>query len=257
MTDMAEAFSVFANGGIRKDLVSILKVVDKNGKVLEMHSDPNLKKEVPSQLLLKGTRVVSPETAFLISHILLDNNARTMAFGPSSELVIPGHAVSVKTGTTDDLRDNWTIGFTPQYLIATWVGNNDNSPMNPALVSGITGAAPIWHKLMDHVLKGKQDLWPKQPDGIVGSRVCTNSGLLPPNDGDDPGCPIRFEYFIRGTVPNQREQLKQSVLIDKDTGDIVAPGKVGANVEPQDKLVLHDFMSQYCLDCQHADSAPK
>jgi penicillin-binding protein 1C len=255
MTDMAEAFGVFANAGIRKDLVSVLKVVDKNGKVLEEHKDPNIGKDIPSQLLLQGQRTVSAETAFLVSHMLLDNNARTEAFGPSSELVIPGHAVSVKTGTTDDLRDNWTIGFTPQYLVATWVGNNDNSPMHPALVSGVTGAAPIWHKLMAKVLANKQDLWPKQPDGVVGTRVCALSGLLPPNDGDDPGCPIRFEYFIKGTVPSAREQLKQSVLIDKGTGDIAAPGKTD-NVEPQERQILRDGLSSYCIDCQHPENAP-
>src|SRR5207245_785909 len=129
---MAEAFSVFANAGIRKDLVSILKVQDKNGKILEENKDQNIAREVPSQLLLTGPRILSPETTFLISHILLDNNARSMEFGTNSSLVVRGHAVSVKTGTTDDLRDNWTIGYTPQYLVATWVGNNDNSPMNQA-----------------------------------------------------------------------------------------------------------------------------
>ncbi len=256
MVDMAEAFGIFANGGIRKDLISILKVVDKNGKVLDEHQDPNLEKDIPSQLLLQGPRVVSSETAFLVSHMLLDNNARSQAFGSSSELVVPGHAVSVKTGTTDDLRDNWTIGFTPQYLVATWVGNNDNSPMNPALVSGVTGAAPIWNKLMRKVLTGTTDIWPKQPDGIVGARICSLSGFLPPNDGDDPGCPIRFEYFIKGTVPTQRENLKQTVLIDKDTGDIVAPNKQGANVEPQEHLVLTDKISTYCVDCPHPDQNP-
>jgi len=250
MVDMAEAFGIFANGGIRKDLMAILKVVDKNGKVLEEANDPNLTREIPSQLLLEGPRVISQETAFLVSHILLDNNARMQAFGPSSELVVPGHAVSVKTGTTDDLRDNWTIGYTPQYLVATWVGNNDNSPMNPALVSGVTGAAPIWNKLMRRVLTGTSDIWPKQPEGVVGARVCSLSGLLPPNDGDDAGCPIRFEYFIKGTVPSIREGLRQSILIDKTTGDIAAPGKTD-NVEPQEHLVLKDGISTYCLDCPH------
>lgn len=257
MTDMAEAFGVFANGGIRKNLVSILKVVDKNGNVLEEYKDPNLGKDIPSQLLLSGPRIISPETAFLISHILLDNNARQTEFGPSSELVVPNHAVSVKTGTTNDFRDNWTIGFTPQYLIATWVGNNDNTPMNPALVSGITGAAPIWNILMSNVLKGKPDLWPKQPDGIVGARICSLSGLLPPNPSDqgDPGCPIRFEYFIKGTVPSEREQLNQSVLIDKTTGDIAAPGKTD-NVEMQTHQVLFDGLTKWCLDCPHTGNTP-
>lgn len=255
MTDMAEAFGVFANGGIRKDLVAILKVVDKNGKILTEHKDPNLDKDIPSQLLLRGPRVVSPETAFLISHILLDNNARSAAFGSSSELVIPGHAVSVKTGTTDDLRDNWTIGFTPQFLVTTWVGNNDNSAMNPALVSGVTGAAPIWNRLMRRVTRDKPDLWPKQPDGIVGTRVCSLSGLLPPNDGDDAGCPIRFEYFIKGTVPQEREQLKRGVLIDKTTGDLATPGQT-ENVEPQEHQILRDGLSEWCLDCSHPEGKP-
>jgi len=256
MVDMGKAFGVFANGGIRRDLVSIRKVVDRTGKVLEEYTDPNLDKEVPSQLLLKGERVLSPETTFLISHILLDNNARQDAFGSSSFLVIPNHAVSVKTGTTDDLRDNWTIGYTPYILVATWVGNNDNSPMNPWLVSGVTGAAPIWNKIIRKALEDKPDVWPKQPDGIVGAQICTTSGLLPPKDGDgDRGCPTRFEYFIKGTVPTERESLRQSVLIDKSTNDLAAPGKTD-NVEMQDHTVLKDPLSVYCLDCQHPDNKP-
>ena len=249
MTDMAEAFSVFANSGIRKDLVSVLGVIDKNGKVLFEHKDPNLDRDIPSQLLLEGTRVVSNETAFLISHILLDNNARSAAFGSSSSLVIPGHAVSVKTGTTDDLRDNWTVGFTPQYLAVAWVGNNDNTPMNQSLVSGVTGAAPIWNKIMRRVLEGTSDIWPKQPDGIVGAQVCALSGLLPPDDGS---CSPRYEYFIRGTVPTRAESLKQAVIIDKATGDLAAPDQVD-NVEPQEKQVVSDGISTWCLDCPHPE----
>lgn len=262
MTDMAEAFSVFANAGLRHDLVSILKVVDKNGKVLDEYKDPNLHKDIPSQLLLTGTRVTSPETAFLISHILLDNNARMEAFGPSSSLVVPGHAVSVKTGTTNDLRDNWTIGFTPQYLVATWVGNNDNSPMNNALVSGITGAAPIWNKIIRHVLDGKPDIWPKQPDGIIGTRVCTTTGLLPPNQSssDGPadtqpdealGCPTRFEYIIKGTS-TKSTNVRQSVAIDKATGDLASPGQTD-NIEMQDHDIAWDGITRWCLDCTHPE----
>lgn len=253
MTDMAEAFSIFANAGIRRDLVAILKVIDKDGKILEEYKDPNLDKDVPSQLLLSGDRVVSTETAFLMSHILLDNNARTAAFGPSSALVIPGHAVSVKTGTTDDLRDNWTIGYTPQFLAITWVGNNDNTPMNQALVSGVTGAAPIWNKLMRKVLEGKADIWPKQPEGIVSAQICEISGLLP----TDAGCTTRTEFFIKGTVPIEKEQIKQSVVIDKDTGDIVEPNKEGANVEVTEHQVVRDTLGTvWCLDCLHDENKP-
>lgn len=260
MTDMAEAFSVFANAGIRHDLVSILKVTDKNGKILDEYKDPNVGKTIPSQLLLTGQRVVSPETAFLISHILLDNNARQEAFGPNSSLVIPNRAVSVKTGTTNDLRDNWTIGYTPQYLVATWVGNNDNSPMS-ALVSGITGAAPIWNKLMRHVLEESPDIWPKQPDGVTGGRVCTTNGLLPPNSSgnadqtaqpdDALGCPTRFEYFIKGTVPKSSSQ-RQMVAIDKATGDL-APHDQTENIEMQEHTIAWDGITRWCLDCTHPE----
>ncbi|MBI5018822.1 transglycosylase domain-containing protein [Candidatus Gottesmanbacteria bacterium] len=265
MTDMAEAFSVFANAGIRHDLVSILKVVDKNGKVLEENKDPNIAKDIPSQLLLTGQRTVSPETAFLISHMLLDNNARQQAFGPNSALVIPNRAVSVKTGTTNDLRDNWTIGYTPQFLVAAWVGNNDNSPMNPYLTSGVTGAAPIWNKIMRRVLEGKPDIWPKQPDGITGGRVCTTNGLLPPNTSGTPnqqdsagsqpdealGCPTRYEYFIKGTVARSTSS-RQIVPIDKTTGDLAAPG-ITENIEMQEHDIAWDGVTRWCLDCTHPE----
>ena len=258
MTDMAQAFSVFANSGIRRDLISILKVIDKNGKILEEFKDSNLNRDIPSQLLIQGTRVVSPETAFIISHILLDNNARQDAFGSNSLLAIKGHAVSVKTGTTDDLRDNWTIGYTPQVLVATWVGNNDNSAMNPSLVSGVTGAAPIWNKIIRKTLEDKPDIWPKQPEDVVGAQICATSGLLPPNPSEsegDRGCPIRFEYFIKGTVPTQKEPARQSVRIDKATGDLALPDQT-ENTEMQEHQIFSDGVSLWCLDCTHAENKP-
>ena len=267
MVDMAEAFSVFANAGMRKDLVSILKVIDKNGNVLQEFKDPNMDRDIPSQLLLTGPRVVSPETAFLISHILLDNNARTGAFGPNSALVVPKHSISVKTGTTNDLRDNWTIGYNPQYLVATWVGNNDNTPMTPSLVSGVTGAAPIWNKIMSFVLKDKPDIFPKQPDGIVGRHVCTTAGSLPPQPEESPSttpeqpadpsgfCQTRFEYFIKGTAPSALRSERQFVPIDKNTGAMASADQT-ENIELQEKTVISDGVSRWCLDCAHPEIQP-
>ncbi|MBU0998142.1 penicillin-binding protein, partial [Patescibacteria group bacterium] len=119
--DMAIAFGVFANQGIKQPLISILKVEDWKGKIYQ---------EIKTnEIELSGERVLSPEVSFLVSHILHDNNARSQAFGTNSFLVVRGHPeVSVKTGTTNDRRDNWTVGFTPLATIVTWVGNNDNSP---------------------------------------------------------------------------------------------------------------------------------
>lgn len=256
MTEMATAFGVFANGGIKKDLISILQVTNQEGKVLEEYTDPNLEKDIPSSLLINGPRVLSSETAFLISHILLDNNARMQAFGGDSLLRIPGHqAVSVKTGTTDDIRDNWTIGFTPQFLVATWVGNNDNTPMNQYLISGVSGAAPIWNRIMTKLLVDKPDIWPKQPEGVVGAHICTLTGKLPIRpEGDPERCETRFEYFIKGTVP-QGAPIKQAILIDKATGKMAAPNQTD-NVEPQEKTIITDGISTYCLDCSHDGEQP-
>jgi membrane carboxypeptidase/penicillin-binding protein len=253
MIDMATAFGVFANSGLRKDLVSILKVEDNSGKILEEYKDSNLDSETPSQLLINGPRVISTETAFLISHILLDQNARSAAFG-SSFLQVSGHpAVSVKTGTTNDLRDNWTIGFTPEVLVVSWVGNNDNSPMNPYLTSGVTGAAPIWNKIMAFYLKDKKENWPKQPEGIVGAQICPISGLLPQ---DDNSCGPRFEYFIKGTVPKEKENLKQSVVIDNATQKLAKPDQT-ENVSTVERSIVRDPLGTvYCIDCPHEGEPP-
>jgi membrane peptidoglycan carboxypeptidase len=187
------AYSVFANKGVRQDPVTILKVTDKDGKVLFEHKDT------------EGKKILSEETAFIISHILLDNNARSAAFGPSSALNIPGKTVSVKTGTTDEKRDNWTIGYTPSYVVGVWVGNNDNTPMNKAIASGITGASPIWNKIMRYVLKDKPAEQPAKPDKVVALEVDSFAGGLPHS-----GQPTRSEYFIKGTEPTAESPIYKS-----------------------------------------------
>lgn len=261
MLDMATAFGVFANAGIKKDLVSILKVEDSKGNILEEYKDKNLipigspnpsdnvspiKNKPISSLAIDGPRVLPAEVTYLISHILLDNVARTMEFGENSLLKIPDRAVSVKTGTTDDKRDNWTIGFTPSYLTAVWVGNNNNTPMNPILASGVTGAAPIWNKIMTHVLKDMPEEWPKQPEGIIGMEICAFSGLLKGNSG----CKTRYEYFVKGTEPKTTEDtIKQKSLVDKTTNKLAKPGQTD-NVEERDVQILEDpYDKKFCASC--------
>ncbi len=172
MTDLAQVYGTFANMGKRVDLNPILKVTDYQGNILEEKNSISEREVIPASV------------AFIMSNILSDNNARTLEFGSSSPLVIPGHNVSVKTGTSDNKRDNWTIGYTPSYLTTVWVGNNDNSPLNPALASGITGAAPIWHKIMENLL---------------GSVNSSDENYLPPPDVVSKNCLGRVEYFIKGT----------------------------------------------------------
>lgn len=235
MIDMASAFSVFANLGIRQDVYAIEKVEDLSGKSIYQHQET------------EGPRVIPMEVAYLISHILLDNNARSMAFGPSSYLALRGHPeVSVKTGTTNDKRDNWTIGFTPSRLVAVWVGNNDNTPMS-YVASGITGASPIWNEIMGYVLEGKEEEWPLKPEGVVGGHVCALSGKAP---NPESPCETRFEYFLAGTVPSEVENLKTFIEVDKTTGQIATDKTPPENRELQEHLVVYDPLNTpYCLDC--------
>lgn len=259
MIDMAVAFGVLANQGVKMPLLSILEVQDYQGVTLERH-DPQERISALSQLTQDeeleqsgdAQRILHRAPAYLTSHILLDNNARSGAFGSNSQLVIPDQVVSVKTGTTNNLRDNWTIGYTPEYLTAVWVGNNDNTPMNQRLVSGVTGAAPIWNDIMTIVLKDAPAVWPEKPDSVVNATVCTLSGLLP---NPASPCSTRSEFFWEGTVPTEMENLTREVWIDPTTG---LPPKPGENTEGKQlllerhSLISDPFTSDYCLDCTRA-----
>lgn len=239
MTEMAQAFGVFANGGYKIPLISILKVKDSNGKVIDEFK--------PLQSPIFGKKVMDPGIAFIISEILRDNGARGQAFGTNSVLRVGNYPVSVKTGTTNDYRDNWTIGYTPSYVVAVWVGNNNNRPMT-GIVSGVTGAAPIWHDIMAHLLEGTDPEPPQRPSNIIGKNVCSTSGLLPGG-----GCPTRFEYFIAGTEPKRADPGKIKVFIDKATGDLAKPGQTD-NIEEKEQIVVTDPTGdRYCLDCPHPE----
>lgn len=239
MTDMATAFGVFANQGVKVPLHSILKVEDSSGKLLEEY--------VPSDALRNGERVLSSATSFLISHILSDNNARSAAFGTNSVLNVPGKTVSVKTGTTNNLRDNWTIGYTPTLLISTWVGNNDSSPMS-YVASGVTGASPIWQKIMKYALKNVKTPGLEKPDDVEGASVCSNSGTLP--SADNP-CETRYEYFLEGTVPEGNIITKRELFVNKTTHHPPNNESEFAEVEPREQTVASDpFVKDYCIDCE-------
>jgi 1A family penicillin-binding protein len=182
MIDLAVAYGVFANSGYRVDLNPILEVKDSQGKILET-SAPH------------SASVLDPQIAFLISDILSDNVARSPTFGAFSQLHIPKTTVAVKTGTTNNLRDNWTIGYTPNFLVAAWVGNNDNSPMS-YVASGVTGASPIWRKVTDYLLKLYPTTGFTPPPNLVKTTICSLTGQLACS-----ACPVKTEYFISGTQP--------------------------------------------------------
>ncbi len=250
MIDMAQAFAAFANTGYKVDLHPILKVEDAKGKILEEYSIPASPEDACPDTC---PQVISPETAYIISHILLDNNARSAAFGPSSFLNVSGHPeVSVKTGTTNDKRDNWTIGYNPDRVVAVWVGNNDNTPLG-AVASGITGASPIWNRIMRQSLLDLKPHWPIQPENVVGRTVCSVSGLLPPDPANPASCfngLFRYEYFKKDNQPTDTENLRRDIPIDKTTGIPSTPQTPPENVEMQNHAVVFDvFGKMFCLDC--------
>ena len=183
MTDLAVAYGVFANSGYKVSLNPILEVKDSKGNILEKF------------VCCNKTQVLDSQIAFLISDILSDNQARTPTFGPRSQLYIPGSAIAVKTGTTNNLRDNWTIGYSPDFLVASWVGNNDNSPMS-YVASGVTGASPIWRRITDLLLKQFPSAGFTPPEQLLKISVCALTGQLPCS-----ACPTKTEYFVPGTQP--------------------------------------------------------
>jgi membrane peptidoglycan carboxypeptidase len=216
LLDMVYAFSVINNMGrmIGKpvaeseqrlgfrtlDPVSILRVEDSEGNILYEYKQP------------QSREILTPQLAFIMNDILSDRRSRCQAFGCPNAAELPDdRPAAVKTGTTNDFRDAWTIGYTPQLVTGVWVGNTDNTPMEN--VPGSKGALPVWHALMSWALREKPiELW-NRPQGITQMAVCNISGLLPTSQ-----CPTVTEYFIEGTEPNVYDNMYQEFRINKETG---------------------------------------
>ncbi len=140
LLEMVSAFGVFAEDGVLHQKQSIIRVENSKGKILEEKKDVSLP-------------IIDTEIARIMNDILSDNNARIPVFNPQSSLYFPHRQVAAKTGTTQDYRDAWVVGYTPSLVVGVWVGNNDNSPMNQSAVS-IMVAGPIWHRFLEFALEG-------------------------------------------------------------------------------------------------------
>ena len=221
LLDLVSAFSVLANKGNQLDAISILKVTDQKGKTLFEFRQSD------------GRKVLDPGIAFIISDILSDNGARTAAFGSSSILNISGKVVAVKTGTTDEKRDNWTVGYTPSMVAGVWVGNNDNSVMSPVVASGVTGASPIWNKIMKIALIDKTNEPFEKPSNVNQVEV---DGLM--NGKPHGGSPIRKEYFISGTEPKGEAGAYQRQRVCKSNPHRLANDN--EDNEEKDVIVLQE-----------------
>ncbi len=224
MTDMAVLYGVFANSGKRVSLDPILEVTNYQGEVLYRN-----------ECVLDGrnctnSQVLPAGVAYQITHILSDNHARTPAFGPQSTLYIPGQQVAVKTGTTNNLRDNWTIGYTSSRVVAVWVGNNDNSPMS-YVASGITGASPIWNSIISNLLSDENPHSFAVPESVSITSVCSNGSI------DCGWCTnTREEAFLRGTEP------PRGCIDTADSDDTIRPasqsGRIRGRLTPATQIQL-------------------
>lgn len=216
LLDLTNAFAIFANSGQLVRPYAIVRIVDHEGETVFEASDP-----VEEQ-------VIRPEHAYLISDILSDNQARTPAFGSNSVLNLP-FRVAAKTGTTNDFRDNWTLGYTPDLAVGVWVGNPDFTEMEGT--SGLTGAAPIWADFMqaavDYLFAG-QTTWLERPPGIVERVICSLSGAEP----SDRCTSQRSEIFASDQLPEPAsEDLWQERDIDTWTGKRASAACAGFSEE--------------------------
>jgi penicillin-binding protein 1C len=201
LLELSTAYAALANEGAYTGSYSILDIHDADGN------------HAYTQEKTPPVQVIDPRLAWLISDILSDDAARTTGFGRNSTLKIDRLA-AVKTGTTTNFHDNWTIGYTPDLLVGVWVGNSNYEAMHN--VTGLTGAAPIWHDAMRAILKGRPDQSFERPGGLIQVEVCDLSGLLP-----TPACPhTRMEWFIEGTQPVQPDTFYQQAWIDSWTNSL-------------------------------------
>ena len=242
LLDHAFGYSVFANGGramgqpvpeterrpgFRElEPAAILRIEDFRGNVIrEYHPE--------------ARPVVDPRHVYVLSSVLSDPEARRPAFGASAQyLVLPDRPVATKTGSTNENSDAWCMGYTPQYVVGTWVGNADRRKMTDLL--GSTGAGPIYHAIMAALHEGQAVAEFTRPEGIVEAGICPWSGLLV---GDQ--CPQTVtEVFVEGTAPTERCTLTSHVAWVDGMGDwAAAPAATPASPLPEGERYIISISS--------------
>jgi len=254
LLELTAAYGAFANTGYRLEPVTITRVEDSSGRVLKVWETT------------PGERVLDERVAYLITDILSDNLARAPSFGEGSALRLSRPAAA-KTGTTTDWRDNWTVGYTPDLVVGVWAGNADNSPMNH--VSGVTGAAPIWHDLMEELLKGVPQREFVEPDGMTRVEVCADSGLRPAEEqrsggADEQGAgrwPVRCphtitELFIAGTEPARSDDWHWTYTLDTRNGLLAGPD-CPPEFTTQERYTLYPAEAQDWVRWQNIPQPPQ
>jgi membrane carboxypeptidase/penicillin-binding protein PbpC len=208
LLELTGAYNALRNGGRYSAPVAILKVTNSRGEVLERWTPDH------------GRSIFGPQSeqiAYLITSILSDNEARWFMFGRGNVLELPDIVAAAKTGTSNDWRDSWAMGYTNDVTIGTWVGNNDGSPM--AEVAGSNGAALIWRDLMIAYNQGRPAQPFARPSGVEEAPVCADTGG---KAGEACPHPIS-ELFVAGTAPTNVDVVYQKVRVGGDGSCLAQP----------------------------------
>jgi len=199
LLELTSAYATLANQGLYPGHYAILDIRDADGNLL--YTQPKAQQ----------AQVFDARVAWLVSDILSDDQARRVGFGLNSTLKLD-RPVAVKTGTTSNFHDNWTVGYTPSLVVGVWVGNSDYQAMRD--VNGLTGAAPIWQETIRAILQNRPEENFIRPADMLQLNVCTYSGLLP-----TALCGrTHLEWFIPGTQPTQPDTVYHQVWVDSGTG---------------------------------------
>lgn len=216
LIDHTAAYGVFANEGKKVEKTAILKVVSQEGETLEEYKE-------------KSSQVLDPQAVFELVNIMSDNNARSYVFGANSALTLgSSRPVAAKTGTTQDIRDGWTVGFTPSLVAGVWVGNNNNAPMKR---DAVLTAGPIWNQFMKEALAGTPVEEFKRPEQIKTVTVDSVSGLLPTQHTPQ----TKSEIFADYAVPTKYDNVHVPVKIDSLTG------LPATEDTPEDRIIIEIY----------------
>jgi 1A family penicillin-binding protein len=235
LLELTAAYSTLATGGLRVEPRAVLRVEQQDGQMWEPET-------------ASAQRVIEDYVAFWVTDVLADNGARIAAFGESSALVLTRPA-AVKTGTTTDWRDNWTVGYTPQLVVGVWVGNADNSPM--INVSGVCGAAPIWNEFMEQALRSQPVEQFLAPAEMIQVEICADSGMLA-----GPDCPHRrYEWFVPGREPRVACTMHRRVFVDRRNGELATDATPAEYVIEQTEMLLPPEAAQWVQEYAGAANA--
>ncbi len=228
LLDLTNVYNTIRNSGLEREPAPILKVTNSHGEVLE-HIN-----EAPGRRALGDH---GEQIAYLLTDILSDNIARQYIFGPGNVMELSNNRpAAVKTGTSNDWRDSWAIGFTPDVTVGVWVGNSDGQPMQE--VAGVNGAGTIWRAIMDLYHEGRPIQQFHQPAGIVTTTICADTGALA-----GEACPNRVdEHFIAGTEPKTSDVFFKTVKVAGDGTCLAAPYSPREQVREQRFIV---YPTQY------------